>query len=120
MTYSVSYSKRSIQGHVRFKEDGGAGKALVGLTSGLSENEKPKLLGAPSELRVLEGIVCLHLIYLCSISGFAGKEEEDYWAKVEASKKNKVTSTKGYGGQKRKYRHHSGHRPPSKQPKTED
>ena len=112
--------KCSMQGHVRFKEDGGAGKALEGLTSGLSEDEKPKLLGAPSELRVLEGMTCFQLIYLCGTSGYAGKEEEDYWAKVEASKKNKVSSTKGYGGQKRKHRHHSGHRPPSKQPKTED
>lgn len=91
------------EGYVRFKEEGGANKALEGLRSGLSEGEMPVLLGAPSVVRVLKG-----------------EEEVDYWAKMEANKKTKMSGAKG---QKRKYKHYTGHRagkPPAKQLKTED
>ena len=43
------------QGYVRFKDEGGAEKAKEGMMDGLSGDEKPQMLGADTELKVLTG-----------------------------------------------------------------
>ena len=45
----------SMQGYVRFQEEGGAQRALEGLTKATGEGEKPQLCGADTELRVVAG-----------------------------------------------------------------
>ena len=44
----------NLQGYVRFDEEGGAKKALEGMTA---DNAKPEICGVEAELRVLEGTV---------------------------------------------------------------
>ena len=44
-----------VQGYVRFQEEGGAQRALEGLTKAAGEGGKPQLCGADTELRVLAG-----------------------------------------------------------------
>ncbi|XP_064389374.1 la protein homolog [Halichondria panicea] len=88
------------EGFVRFKEEGGAIKAVEGLSS--NADQPPQLLGVDTVVRVLEG-----------------SEEIKYWTKLEDKKRMKMSGSKGRGGYKRKARRDERPRP-FKQLKTED
>ncbi len=101
---------------MRFKDEGGAIKAVEGLTS--NSDQPPQLLGVDTVVRVLEGTAHTHT-HILTAHKCTGSEEINYWTKLENRKRMKMSGAKGRGGYKRKARRDDRPRP-IKQLKTED